>query len=137
MPSRPHPHHGFTLLELLVVCACVALLGSWAMTSYAPLMQRSQRTQARVALLQAAHWLERAASVQGRYPDRRDIPASVLQATGLRYQLSVSSDAHSFVLRATPLGAQSSDPCGTLTLNHQNKQGVENAQRPASTCWGH
>ena len=137
MSRRTHPHHGFTWLELLVVCACVALLSSWAVTSYASLMQRSQRTQARVTLLQAAHWLERAAAMQGRYPDRRDIPASVLQAPGLRYQLNVTSDAHNFVLRATPLGAQSSDPCGTLTLNHQNSQGVEKAQRPANTCWGH
>jgi len=133
----PLTHRGFTWLELLVVCFCVALLSSWAISSHVSLVQRSQRTQARVALLQAAHWLERAATVQGRYPAARDIPASVLQVPGLSYQLSVTGDAHSYVLRATPLGPQSGDPCGTLTLDHRNSQSVENARLTTNTCWGH
>ena len=56
---------GFSLLELLIALACVALLTTLAWPSYQSLMLRNQRAQARAALLQAAHWFERAASANG------------------------------------------------------------------------
>jgi type IV pilus assembly protein PilE len=126
---------GFTLTELLIALACVALLASLAWPSYQSLVLRSQRAQARASLLQAAHWLERATSANGSYPLTADVPASVLQMEGQRYKLTVTSSAHSYTLSATPLGAQASDTCGTLMLNHLGMRSVQGGSQTAAECW--
>ena len=136
LPTHSEKHfkqHGFTLLELTIALACTALLTSLAWPNYQALLQRNQRGQARTALLQAAHWLERAASANGNYPSPAEVPHSVLQVEGVSYKLSVSSTAQSFTLSATPFGPQSSDVCGTLTLNHLGARGANQA---TAVCWG-
>ena len=127
---------GFTLIELLIALACIALLASLAWPSYQNLVLRSQRAQARASLLQAAHWLERAASANGSYPLTADVPASVLQVDGQRYTMTVSSTAQSYTLSATPQGGQAADTCGTLTLNHLGVRSVQGASQTAAQCWG-
>jgi type IV pilus assembly protein PilE len=126
---------GFTLIEVLVAMACAAVLATVAWPGYQNLMWRSQRAQARTALLQAAHWLERAASANGSYPASTDIPASVLQVEGQRYQMQVTSSPQSYTLSAVPLGTQTADACGTLTLNHLGVRGVQGASQSAAQCW--
>lgn len=126
---------GFTLVELLIALACVAALASIAWPSYQGLMVRSQRAQARASLLQAAHWLERAASANGSYPLAADVPASVLQMDGQRYKMTVTSTAQSYILSATPLGPQAADACGTLTVNHLGVRSVQGASQTAAQCW--
>jgi type IV pilus assembly protein PilE len=130
-----HSPRGFTLIELLIALACVALLASLAWPSYQGLILRTQRAQARATLLQAAHWLERAASANGSYPLTTDVPASVLQIDGQRYKLSVTSTAQSYTLSATPLGTQAADACGTLTVNHLGVRSVQGASQTAAQCW--
>ena len=126
---------GFTLIEVIVAMACVSVLVTVAWPSYQGLVERSQRTQARAALLQAAHWLERAASANGSYPASTDIPASVLLVEGQRYQIQVTSAPQSYTLSALPLGPQSADACGTFTLNHLGVRGVQGASQSAAQCW--
>jgi type IV pilus assembly protein PilE len=126
---------GFTLIELLIALACVALLASLAWPSYQSLIMRSQRAQARASLLQAAHWMERAASANGSYPLTADVPASVLQVDGQRYTMTVTSTTQSYTLSAVPLGAQAVDTCGTLTVNHLGVRSVLGAIETAAQCW--
>jgi type IV pilus assembly protein PilE len=133
---RPAEQLGFTLLELTIALACTAILSSLAWPNYQALLQRNQRAQARTALLQAAHWLERAASANGNYPAPAEVPTSVLQIEGVNYKLSISSTAQTYTLSATPFGQQSADACGTLTLNHLGARGVQNANTTAAQCWG-
>ena len=133
--THAHRQHGFTLIELLIALACVALLASLAWPSYQSLILRSQRAQARASLLQAAHWLERAASANGSYPLAADVPASVLQIEGQRYKMTVASTAQSYTLSATPLGTQAADTCGTLTVNHLGVRSVQDASQTTAQCW--
>jgi len=129
------PSQGFTLIELLIALACVALLTTFAWPSYQSMLLRSQRAQARASLLQAAHWLERAASANGSYPLAKDVPASVLQIDGQRYKMTITSTAQSYTLNATPLGTQAIDVCGVLTVNHLGVRSVQNASQTAAQCW--
>ena len=132
---------GFTLFELLVVTTVVAVLACIAMPRYAEYLQRSHRVHAQAALLRTAQWLERAATAQGTYPERKAIPASVLSVEGNRYVLGFPSlDASSYRLQATPIGAQGSDPCGVFELNEtgarvQIATSLVPAPMPAQTCW--
>jgi type IV pilus assembly protein PilE len=133
--TQPQAQKGFTLVEMVIALACVALLASLAWPSYQNLILRSQRAQARASLLQAAHWLERAASANGSYPLTADVPASVLQIDGQRYKLSVTSTAQSYTLSATPVGTQTADACGILTVNHLGVRSVQGASQTAAQCW--
>jgi type IV pilus assembly protein PilE len=135
MTHSYHSPKGLTLIEMLIALACVALLASLAWPSYQNLILRSQRAQARASLLQAAHWLERAASANGSYPLTADVPASVLQIEGQRYKMTVSSSAQSYTLSATPVGTQTADACGTLTVNHLGVRNVQGASQTAAQCW--
>lgn len=126
---------GFTLIELLIALVCIAILTSLAWPNYQALIWRSQRAQARVALLQAAHWMARAASANGSYPLAADVPASVLTIDGQRYQMTVVSTAQSYTLSASPLGTQAADGCGTLTVNHLGVRSVQGASQTAAQCW--
>jgi type IV pilus assembly protein PilE len=133
--THAHRPKGFTLIEMLIALACVALLASVAWPSYQSLVLRSQRAQARASLLQAAHWLERAASANGSYPLAADVPASVLQIDGQRYKMTVTSAAQSYTLSASPLGTQATDTCGTLIVNHLGVRSVQGASQTAAQCW--
>jgi type IV pilus assembly protein PilE len=133
--KHAHPGLGFTLIDVLVATACVAVLVTLAWPSYQNLLERGQRAQARAALIQAAHWFERAASANGSYPANSLIPASVLQVEGQRYQLTVTSTPQSYTLSATPIGTPSADACGTLTLNHLGVRGVQGGSQTAAQCW--
>jgi len=133
--ATPTREYGFTLIELLWVLAIVGLLSSLALPMYQQAQQRSQRSLAKLSLLQAAQWLERAASQQGTYPAAKDVPAQVLSPEGLKYQLSLTSSAQSYVLTAQPSGAQTSDACGSLTLSNTGERLVKEASLSASQCW--
>lgn len=124
---------GFSLIELLVVMALVAILSSFALPTYHSSQQRAQRTLAKLALMKTAHWLERTASASGIYPAL--VPDAVWQTTELRYRVHLQSQANIFVVKAVPLGAQAQDVCGSLTLSNLGERSVQNASMTAAQCW--
>jgi type IV pilus assembly protein PilE len=138
-PFRTENHqsnaHGFSLIELLLVLSCMALLTGLALPTYDRWQQRGQRAQARLALTQLAQWLERSAAANGRYPAWQDVPVDVRQMQGLRYRLSGTLTEQSFALQVSPVAAQTTDACGTLTLDHTGQTGVAGATLSAAECW--
>lgn len=128
------PTPGFTLVELLTVLTIIGVLSSLAMPRFEQTHQRSQRSLAKLALLQSAHWMERSFNRHGAYP--LSLPDAVWHSPDMRYRLSVTSDGSTFVLQATPVGAQTADACGSLTLSAHGERGVVNATLTAAKCWG-
>lgn len=118
MPRLRRPNRGFTLIELMITVAVVALLAAVALPSYNEYVMRSHRANARAALLQAAQWMERTATAQGTYPLTAAIPPGVLFVEGGRYNIvAVSTNGISYTLTATPAAPQTSDRCASFQIN--------------------
>jgi type IV pilus assembly protein PilE len=125
---------GFTLVELMITVAVVGILAAIALPNYTQYVQRSHRSNARNTLLQAAQWMERASNSTGAYPidvvppGVSPIPASLLAVEGARYTVTIpTSTATTYTFRAIPAASQTSDPCETLVLNHQNARTTLNS----------
>ncbi|PVY56205.1 type IV pilus assembly protein PilE [Simplicispira sp. 125] len=134
-----HQHQGFTLIELMIVVAIVGILAAVAYPSYAEYIRRGHRAEARAGLLQAAQWMERAATAKGTYPLAADFPAALKTVPNNRYDVSIASaDGATFTLTATPKGAQVGDKCGNYTLANTGLRGAKGVTTGdiVTECWG-
>ena len=129
---------GFTLIEVMIVVAIVGILSAIAYPSYQEYVRRGHRAEARAGLLQAAQWMERAATATGTYPKTAQFPASLKTVPNDRYDISVNSNGSTFTLTAAPKGAQASDKCGNYTLTNTGLRGANGATSGAivTECWG-
>ena len=137
-----HPHRGFTLIEVMIVVAIVAILTALAFPSYTEYIRRGHRAEARAALLQASLWMERAATATGTYPPTASFPTTLTTIKSGRYTIAVASPPASaasgtaYTLTATPAGGQQGDKCGNYTLTHTGVRGAASGALPLMTeCW--
>lgn len=136
---------GFTLIEVMIVVAVIAILAAIALPSYQEYIRRGNRAEARASLLQAAQWLERVATSTGTYLSTKNVgnfPGELKTVPSKTYAVSLggTDDAGSmFTLSAIPQGSQVADKCGTLTLNQAGARSVTVAgasEDLKAECWG-
>ena len=128
---------GFTLLELMVVCAIVAILARVAYPSYLSYVQKTNRAEGKGALLAAAVQMERYLTERNTYATATLGAGGVYPTTTEHstYTLSLANlTASSYTLRAAPVGAQASDLCGTLTFTEAGVKGVTGTMA-VNRCW--
>lgn len=128
---------GFTMVEVLIVVAMVAILAAIAYPSYNSSVRKSHRAEAVSILLEVASRQERFFGQSFAYAD--DMAAlgydnANYTTPGGRYEITVSAPtATSFIAQADPLDAQGDDACGILTLSNA---GVKTAEHgTVETCW--
>lgn len=147
MSDRINPRYrrrGFTLVELLVVVAIVAILAAVAVPSYSNYVAGVRRGDAQAALVAFAAAMERFHIQNGTYVGTSSsIPGAPIAAVFASqvpldggtayYTLAVSAaDIRSFTLTATPVasGPQAND--GILRLLSNGERGW---QKKGSTDW--
>ncbi|KZN39984.1 type IV pilin protein [Pseudoalteromonas luteoviolacea] len=133
---------GFTLIEVLMVVALVAILASIALPNYMEYLRKGNRADVQQMMYQEAARLERIYSRNGGYPNT-DIFEIVQKSDyyTLRYVPLGKPDGAlgthrnlEFNLTATPKSGstQASDVCGVLTLDEQSN---ESSQGQNNDCW--
>jgi type IV pilus assembly protein PilE len=127
-------YRGFSLIELMIVVTLAGILVSLATPSYRKYVMRAHRTEAIGKMLQVAACQERIYAASGSY----DTGLCLMQS-GEYYELEYSapdiSDTGRFTVLATPVGPQTSDPCGTLFLDQLGTRTVGNEAGDPVKCW--
>lgn len=126
---------GFTLIELMITVAVVAILAAVAIPSYSEHVRKSRRAQAKADLVELAQQLERFHTVQNTY-NGMTLPFTQSPRDGKSYytlSLSGAATSSSFTLQAVPGTGQDKDKCGTLTLDQAGRKTPAAAK--VAGCW--
>ena len=139
---------GFTLIELMIAVAIVALLAAIAVPNYNRYVEKSRRTDATTALTRIAGQLERCYTQFGKYNDPDCDQYNTVNAAGAKseeedYDLTIAAVAgsnakQSYVLTATARadGSQAKDEdCKTFTLNHLRARDSTPGPEADTNCW--
>lgn len=127
---------GFTLIELMVVVAIMAIISTIAYGSYQDSIRKAKRAEAKTALMELGQKMERCYTANGAYDTACSVHDGTSLATTttekLNYTLSIPVlTATTFTVTAT---ATFDDPkCASFSLTHT---GVKSATGTDSAkCW--
>ncbi len=139
---------GFTLIEVMIAVAIVAILASIAYPSYQEQIAKSRRNEATNALMVGAQALERYYSANGRYTTTAGgstlpavYPTKVPESGSSHYSIVVSGtpSANSFTLMAQRAGAMAGDDCGNFTMSETGEMALvdkpSSSSKTLADCW--
>ena len=120
---------GVTLLELMAVVVIIGILGTIAVNSYRGYLLRTNRTEARMALLQVQANQEKFFLQNNRYADTAELSIPTTdsppglgvpaQTPSRYYSITLEADGTTYTATATAINGQVKDAaeCQTLTIN--------------------
>lgn len=126
--------HGFTLMELIITMVIIGILTAIAIPNYTAYIQRSNRSEARSALLEAATWMERWRTQTGVYGSTLAAPTvapplfpfTQVPATGTaKYTIAppvIAALGIGYTVTATAVGVMAGDVCTTLSINQTGQR---------------
>jgi type IV pilus assembly protein PilE len=132
MAYRDGVTSGFTLIEVKIAVAIVAILAAIALPAYNDQLRKSVRAQAQAFLNDAASRQQQFLVDKRRYAG--SVPALGMAApagVGNAFNISVAASAGpppTFLITATATGAQTKDACAAMTIDNAGN-------RTPAACW--
>ncbi len=150
-PSRRAARRGFTLVELMIVVAVIAIIAAVGYPSYINSVVKTKRAAAQGCLSQYATYMERFYTQNLRYDKTADgtadnpvvgnsptltLDCGGAQNSGADYTFSVAATNDTYTVSAAPKGAQQTrdTACGTLGINQLGAKTASGADGVAK-CW--
>jgi type IV pilus assembly protein PilE len=130
---------GFTLIELMIVVAVVAIIAAIAIPNYSESVRKSRRAQAKADITEYAQMAERFHTINNTYVGFALPPTgSVSPREGgtARYNLAINPQTqNAFTITATVAagGGQDKDECGNLSITSTGAKG--NSKGTLVRCW--
>lgn len=131
---------GFSLIELLIAMTVLAILVAIAVPSYTESVAKGRRADAQSVLMEAAQFMERFYTENLRYNASlagvavalpTALAAAPREGSTKYYDIQIQAvGTQTFTLRAVPRTNQSTDRCGTMTLNNLGAK-----TGSATDCW--
>nr|WP_165419396.1 type IV pilin protein [Corallincola spongiicola] len=131
---------GFTLIEVMITVAVIAILASFAYPSYQNYMAKTYRTEGKRELVRLSNLMEQYFLDSRKYPTDLSKLGLVTSSSGFEtedghYVISASqTTVFDYTLKASPQGVQATrdSSCGYLTLDNL---GTKGAQGSVADCW--
>ncbi|MFY0992112.1 type IV pilin protein [Halomonas sp. C05BenzN] len=117
---------GFTLIELMIAVAVIAILASIAYPSYTRYVERARVTDGQSGLMQAASEMERCYTVSSTYPATGCL-VTTSSPDGVYPTISLTESGTTFRLEATG-GTRVTNGCATLWIESDGDRGP-------NACW--
>jgi type IV pilus assembly protein PilE len=135
MNSTLHRQCGFSLIELMVALAIIAIITSLALPSYAAYLQRSRVGDALAPLMQYRLQMEQASQDNGNYGVTGCAVPSPAATPYFRFGCTLATGAQGFVATATGYGTMAAYVFSVDELGLQKTTAFPGAASLPAPCW--
>src|SRR5690625_4858301 len=140
--AQRKPMAGFTLIEVMVVVAIIALIAAFAIPAYSEFVRKSNRADAKAELSSVAQRLQRCFTAYSAYDhDDCGVHAAITGGNEITsreqlYTIAGAVTSTTYTLTAEPIAGtvQAGDTkCTTLTLAHTGTRDATGTHK--DNCW--
>lgn len=133
--AKARRSRGFTLIELMITVAVVAILAAIALPSYTAYVQRARRTDAKNAVLDLASREERFFSINNTYTSD---PVALGYGAGSTFPLPVNASGQSYYSLTAPTVTAASGSGATAVAAGFTAQAIPTGSQTAdTTCYAY
>ena len=125
----------FTVIEVVIALAIVAILLALAVPGYLRYLQRADRAEAVRALLAASACQERVRATGGYYDTGQCLDGLDNDAWAFRFDPADDDATLAFTVIAEPVRTRGGDVCGRLSLDQSGTRAIS-GDGAVGDCWG-
>lgn len=132
-PVQDNTHHGFSLIEVLIVVLIIGILSQTALPQYDQFMTKQRRADGKALLRENSALLRECLTISGTGYDQCEL--RILSSEGY-YNLTSNRTATTYILSAVPTnknGQHRDTDCAALTLTHDRRESATGTK--PDSCW--